>query len=89
VELRAFLAAWWQAHRDAEVLVADLLTLDALPSRVSEGGKGREDRGRATRLGRLLSSLRDRHFRLDEGRVRVVRAGVSHSAARWRLLGAA
>jgi hypothetical protein len=82
-ELRAFLASWWKAHSDAPVLVADLLTLDALPTRVTEGPK---DRNRAPRLGRLLSGLRDRHFRLDEGSVRVTHAGMSHSAMRWRLV---
>jgi hypothetical protein len=83
-ELRSFLAAWWVAHREAPVLVADLVTLDALPSRVTEG---REERGRSIRLGRLLSSLRDRLFRLEPGDlVRVTHAGVSHSAARWRLV---
>ena len=85
-EIRAFLAAWWLAHRDAPVKTADLLTLDALPGRVTDGGHGAEDRGRSTRLGKLLSSLRDRPFRLEcEGSVRVSHAGVSHSAARWRL----
>lgn len=86
-ELREFLTAWWAAHGTAAVMVVELVTLDALPSRVTEGSKGREDRGRSTRLGKLLSSLRDRHFRLDEEcRVRVVHAGVSHSTARWRLM---
>jgi hypothetical protein len=88
-EIRAFLDAWWTAHRDSSVTAAELLRLDALPSRVTDGGKtreDREDRGRATRLGKLLSSLRDRQYRLaDLGTVRVTRAGVQHSAARWRL----
>jgi hypothetical protein len=108
-ELRAFLAAWWAAHEEAPVLVADLMTLDALPSRVTESGRSGEDRGRAVRLGRLLSSLRDRVFRLDAprtgevgaqppqgghghdhaSRVRVTHAGISHSAARWRLVAGA
>jgi hypothetical protein len=87
-EIRAFLDAWWAAHRDAPVTAALLLSLEALPSRVTDGGKGREDRGRSTRLGKLLSSLRDRQYRLaDLGAVRVTRAGVQHSAARWRLTG--
>src|SRR5262249_26343241 len=87
-ETRAFLAAWWTAHGDAAVLVADLLMLgDVLPARVTDGRKGSEDRGRSTRLGKLLSSLRDRQFRLgDEGCVRVTRAGTSHSATQWRLV---
>jgi hypothetical protein len=86
-EVRAFLASWWAAHAETRVTTADLVTLDTLPSRVNEGGNGREDRGRATRLGKLLSSLRDRHSRLPDGpTVRVERAGEARGgAASWRL----
>lgn len=86
-EIRTFLAAWWAAHAEARVTTADLLNLDPLPARVADGGKAREDRGRATRLGKLLSSLRDRHYRLAEGpSVRVERAGDARGgAAFWTL----
>jgi hypothetical protein len=85
-EIRTFLAAWWTAHAESRVTSADLLNVEPLPGRVEDGGKGREDRGRATRLGKLLSGLRDRHFRLPEGpTVRVERAGEAQHAAYWRL----
>jgi hypothetical protein len=85
-EIRGFLAAWWTAHSESRVTAADLLNVEPLPGRVADGGKGREDRGRATRLGKLLSSLRDRHYRLSEGpTVRVERAGEAQRAAYWRL----
>jgi hypothetical protein len=86
-EIRAFLAAWWQTHQDTAVLASDLLTLPALPARVTDGGKSSEDRGRSTRLGKLLSRLRDQHFRLDgAGHVCLTHAGTSHSANLWRLV---
>jgi hypothetical protein len=85
-EIRAFLAAWWAAHAEIRVTAADLLNVEPLPSRVVDGGKAGEDRGRGRRLGKLLSGLRDRHFRLPEGPlVRVEQAGEVQRAAYWRL----
>ncbi len=87
VEIRAFFAAWWTAHRESRVAVSELVTMDSLPSRVVDGGKGREDHGRSTRLGQLLSRLRDRHFKLPDGpTVRVERSGEAQRAAYWRLV---
>jgi putative DNA primase/helicase len=85
-EIRVFLAAWWTAHAEGRVTAADLVTLDALPGRVAEAGKGRDDRGRPRRLGNLLSGLRDRIYRLPDGlTVRVEKAGEAQHLARWRL----
>jgi putative DNA primase/helicase len=85
-EIRDFLAAWWTAHAEGRVTAADLVTLDALPGRVAEAGKGRDDRGRPRRLGNLLSGLRDRIYRLPDGlTVRVEKAGEAQHLARWRL----
>lgn len=85
-EIREFLAAWWTAHGETRVTTADLITLDSLPGRVADPGKGREDRGRPRRLGNLLSGLRDRIYRLPDGlSVRVEKAGEAQHLARWRL----
>jgi hypothetical protein len=84
-EHRAFIAAWWTAHRETSCTAAELVNVEPLPSRVADG----RDTGRTRRLGNLLSTLRDRHFRvLDGGNVRSARlevAGDQQRAILWRL----
>jgi hypothetical protein len=84
-EHRAFIAAWWGAHGETKCTAAELVQLEPLPSRVADG----KDTGRTRRLGNLLASLRDRHFRVPHGEstwaVRLEQAGDRDRAALWRL----
>jgi putative DNA primase/helicase len=91
-EVRAFVAAWWAGRAAADqkatepTIAADLVSLDPLPSRVSEG----KDTGRNKRLGNLLADLRDRHFTVKPPgeaplTVKVQQAGERRGVALWKL----
>jgi hypothetical protein len=85
-EVRAFLGAWWEKHRDAEVTVAQLFELAIAPESALDID-ARTEHGRKVRFGRLLSDLRDRRYRLGEGLIlKVAYAGTLQRAVLWRLL---
>ena len=77
---RDFVNAWWEEHQDSEVGVSELWPLIEEGEIPMELGSGAE-RSQKTRLGKLLVSIRDRQF----GPYRVVKAGESSGANRWRL----
>ena len=84
-EIRAFLAAWWDKHRDADVTAAQLFELATAPSSALDID-AKTEQGRRIRFGRLLSDLRDRRYRLDEGlSVHVAEAGKYNRAVVWKL----
>ncbi len=84
-DIRAFLATWWGTHGAHAVTVADLFTIATAPDSALDVS-AKTERGERVRLGRLLTSLRDRHYQLDSGlTVRVVAAGTVKHAALWRL----
>jgi hypothetical protein len=87
---QAFLAAWWVRFGSGSVGVADLfdLALASEPS-LELGDKG--ERSQRTRLGKLISGVRDRRFRIAVPggatvQVQVTSDAESHNAQRWRLV---
>jgi hypothetical protein len=85
-EVRAFLAGWWEKHRDGEVTAAQLFDLATSPQSALDID-ARTEQGRKVRFGKLLADLRDRRYRLGEDlMVGVVQAGTIHRAALWKLL---
>ncbi|MBA3414035.1 MAG: bifunctional DNA primase/polymerase [Chloroflexia bacterium] len=84
--IRAFLASWWETHRESAVGVADLFSIATMDdSALDLGEKG--ERSQKTRLGRMLGDLRDRQYQLDGGpMVRVSPAGTEKRAQLWRLV---
>jgi putative DNA primase/helicase len=84
-EMRAFLASWWDKHRDADVTAAQLFELATAPSSALDID-AKTEQGRKIRFGRLLSDLRDRRYHLDEGLyVHVASAGTYNRAVVWKL----
>ncbi len=65
--IRAFVAAWWEAHRDRRVTAQELFAIATADS-ITLDIEAASDRGRRTKLGKLLATLRDRHYRLPDGR---------------------
>jgi hypothetical protein len=77
---RAFVAAWWDKHRENEVGAGDLF-----PIALETDGfdlDARSERGQRVKFGKLLANKRDRVI----GDYRVTHVGVLHKADRWRLL---
>jgi hypothetical protein len=86
-EVRAFLAAWWAKKEAGEISVADLYPIATAPEITLPLGAGAEQAQR-TRLGRLLRSLKDRHYQIDDNLTVCVRAaGSRRRAVQWRLDG--
>lgn len=79
--LRSFLDAWWNKHGSSPVKVADLLALIEAAGILLDLGDGSEQ-SRKVRLGKLLSSHRDR--RIDN--YEITRAGSEHRAQLWSLV---
>jgi hypothetical protein len=82
-EWREFVTAWWDKHRDHWVTASDLLNLalerDLLGATIGD----RTQRSQKIRLGKALSSARDRHFaswRVLAGR------NTDGNAAKYRLV---
>src|SRR5262249_39178928 len=70
-EIRAFLGAWLDKHRDAEVTAAQLFELATAPESALDL-KAPTEQGRKVKFGQLLSALRDRQYRLaDDLHVRI------------------
>ena len=86
-DARAFLSAWREEHYDSPVGVADLWAIASAPNcTLNLGDKG--ERSQKIRLGKMLSQLRDRHYRLDDGATVCVKAaGQNKGVAKWRLKG--
>lgn len=87
--IRAFVASWWNKHATGEMGVADLFPVAQAAEPMLSLGDGSE-RSQKIRLGKLLSRMRDRHFRITTAsdrdvELRVENAGVSHQASRWTL----
>lgn len=80
---REFVARWWEAHGEHEVMVSDLWRLiapvegDPLDLGLGDG----KEQAQKTRLGRLIAAARERQY---EG-LRIIKAGTSGRAVRWRL----
>jgi len=74
-EWRAFVQAWWDAHRDTPVSAKDLLQLAVTQDLVGFAYAAPSDHAQRIRFGRALASLRDRRF----GDHRVVVRADSHS----------
>jgi len=81
--IKAFLAAWWLAHREKAVPVRDLVPV-AISADLDVEGK--TDRATRTRLGMLLKREQDRRYTLDGMTVVISGAADQHDkVARWRL----
>jgi hypothetical protein len=76
---RRFVEAWWEAHKDSIVGVADLYTI-AVKMEDFPLGKGQE-RAQKTSLGMGLGKRRD----MVLGGYRIESAGVTHRLQQWRL----
>jgi len=85
-EVRAFLAAWWDAHAEMPVTVAELFALATAPESTLDVG-AKSEQGQKVRLGQLLRSLAGRRYELGERlTVAVGRAGTEKRAVRWQLV---
>jgi len=84
--VRAFLMAWWDAHQEKAVGVAELFPIATSDnSSIDLGDKG--ERSQKIRLGKMLVDLRDRHYQLDAGvTVRFSAAGTEKRAQLWKLI---
>jgi putative DNA primase/helicase len=82
---RSFVAAWWDRHGTAQVVTADLFQIAGQCEPPLPLGDGSE-RSQRIRLGKSLGHMRDRVFALDELRVRIRAAGISHQAQQWQLV---
>lgn len=84
-EWRRFVAAWWHAYEEQQVMVALLLPVaeELLPTVFEKAKDGASERALATRLGKALAQQRDRRF----GDLFIRQTGTdAHSkAATWAL----
>jgi hypothetical protein len=86
-EIRAFLSAWWERKQAGTISVADLYPIAVAPDSTLPLGTGAEQ-AQKTRLGRMLRTLKDRHYQLDDNLTVCVRAaGTFRRATVWRLDG--
>jgi hypothetical protein len=85
-DIRGFLIAWWEAHRDARVKVSTLFAIANAPDSTIDIS-AKTEQAQRVRLGKLLCTIEDRHYQLDASlTVRVVRTGVKEKGAvLWRL----
>lgn len=82
-EWRAFVAAWWDAYRDAPRTASELLQLARDRDLVGFAYAAKNDRAERVRFGKSLGSIRDRRF----GAYRVIAAKDSHSKSQvFRLI---
>jgi hypothetical protein len=85
-EIRSIVAEWWNQHKDNTVGVSELFTIASAPDSTLPLGTGGEQSQR-TKLGRLLSRLKDRRYSLHDGiTVCIRKAGTVSRAARWQLV---
>jgi hypothetical protein len=84
-QIRMFLAQWWDRHQDRPVTVTELYQVATAPESALDLD-GKSEHGRRIRLGKLLGRLRDRRYRLDDGRlVQIGRGDRVHQALLWQL----
>jgi len=94
-DLRVFLAAWWQEHREQRVTAADLYPMCEQRALLDSYLRSSNDRGKRTQLGTLLRELQGRHVLAPDGEggeisLTVVNAGASRvNVSVYRLLLAA
>jgi hypothetical protein len=85
-EVRAFLTAWWDKHRDAEMMAGplfELATSDACPLELD----ARTEQGRRVKFGKRLAELRDRRYDIGDGlSVIVTAAGQFRRSTVWKLM---
>ena len=81
----AFLTGWWQKFASDVVGVSDLYEIATTDgSELDLGAKG--DRSQRIRLGKILTDLRDRRYKLDDKvTVQIVKAGTEKRAQQWKL----
>jgi hypothetical protein len=78
----AFVTAWWDAKKTAEVKAGDLWGM-ATEAGIDLGEKS--DASQKTRLGRMLREMRDRVFAIGDRRLRLESAGDAQRAKLWKL----
>ncbi len=83
--IRTFVAAWWEHFGEQPVGVVDLWRVVAGSTIDLDLGDGNE-RALRIRLGRMIGTLRDRHYAIEEGTVRVAGAGTVKKIQRWKLV---
>jgi hypothetical protein len=80
---------WWTKHRDASVKVSELWAMVNSGAALMELGDG-SDQSQKIRLGKMLSSLRDRSFSLEieseSRRITVSRGEKYQGAYTWKLV---
>lgn len=82
---RAFVALWWEQRGPAPSGVSDLYRI-ATDEDVNLDITAQTDRGSRVRLGARLRQMRDRRYRVADGRIVVVIAmGTAQRAALWKL----
>ena len=79
---RSFVSAWWDRFGTAEVGTSDLYELALAAEPPLPLGSG-NDRAQRTRLGKALSRMRDRIFRVAEIAVQIDSRGPYQGAQRW------
>jgi len=90
-DLRVFIGAWWQEHREERVTAADLYPMCEQRALLDSYLRSSNDRGKRTQLGTLLRELQGRHVEAADGKgdaigLTVVADGQIHSAAAYRLV---
>jgi len=91
-DLRVFVGAWWQEHREERVTVADLFPLCEQRALLDSALRSPTERGRRTQLGNLVRDLQGRHVLAPDGdggeiSLAVVAAGKDRvGAAVYRLI---
>jgi hypothetical protein len=84
-QVRGFLAGWWAKHQDRDVTVSEVYDLAVMPDSPLDLD-AKTEHGRRIKLGKVLGRLRDRRYRLDDGRTICISRGVKvHQALVWRL----
>lgn len=81
---RSLVSAWWDRFGSAEVGITDLYGVAIQVEPPLPLGPG-NDRSQRIRLGKALSKLRDRVFRIGQRSLHVEAAGTYQGAGRWRL----
>ncbi|OYD80120.1 hypothetical protein CHT98_32935 (plasmid) [Azospirillum brasilense] len=87
---RAFVSAWWREHGDKPVQMGALWETACRVEPSPNLGDGSE-KSQRIRLGKLLRSMRDRHFTIDPGygapfETQIMAAGTYNGSQQWRLI---
>ena len=80
-----FISAWWDRHGPQPAGTAELFDLAVTCDPALPLGEGSE-RSQRTKLGMIVSRLRDRMFRIGEATIRLKALGIRHQAQKWALL---